>query len=226
MNSNDQPDKGKVKITVVKNGPFVVSGEVPLTIQKILLDADGECRGWQEMKQFPDQKTYSLCRCGKSKSKPYCDNSHNFGFDGTETAGYESYAELCKTYIGETIELTDAIKLCMHAGFCDRAGGIWELVKNSDDLEVRKTAIEESCDCPSGRLVTWDKEGNPIEPRFKPSIGIIQSYKGELQGPIWVRGGIPIESADGNHYEIRNRVTLCGCGHSNNKPFCDGTHQG
>jgi CDGSH-type Zn-finger protein len=39
-----------------------------------------------------------------------------------------------------------------------------------------------------------------------------------------VRGGIAITSADGYTYEVRNRVTLCRCGHSKNKPFCDGTH--
>ncbi|UCF09264.1 MAG: CDGSH iron-sulfur domain-containing protein, partial [Thermoplasmata archaeon] len=43
-------------------------------------------------------------------------------------------------------------------------------------------------------------------------------------GPIWVRGRIPIESADGHIYEIRNRVTLCRCGWSSNKPFCDSSH--
>jgi len=31
-------------------------------------------------------------------------------------------------------------------------------------------------------------------------------------------------SADGFVYEIRNRVTLCHCGYSGNKPFCDGSH--
>jgi CDGSH-type Zn-finger protein len=31
-------------------------------------------------------------------------------------------------------------------------------------------------------------------------------------------------SADGKAYEVRNRVTLCRCGSSNNKPFCDGSH--
>jgi CDGSH-type Zn-finger protein len=34
----------------------------------------------------------------------------------------------------------------------------------------------------------------------------------------------PVVSADGFEYEVRNRVTLCRCGQSQNKPFCDGTH--
>ena len=72
--------------------------------------------------------------------------------------------------------------------------------------------------CPSGRLVETTPSGEDREPAFEPSIGVIRD------GPIWVRGGIPVESADGFTYEIRNRVTLCRCGHSSNKPFCDGSH--
>ena len=45
-----------------------------------------------------------------------------------------------------------------------------------------------------------------------------------MSGPLWVRGGVPVVSADGTPYEIRNRVTLCRCGASQNKPFCDGSH--
>jgi CDGSH-type Zn-finger protein len=44
------------------------------------------------------------------------------------------------------------------------------------------------------------------------------------RGPIWVKGGVPIESAKGFEYETRNRVTLCRCGLSENKPMCDGSH--
>jgi CDGSH-type Zn-finger protein len=39
-----------------------------------------------------------------------------------------------------------------------------------------------------------------------------------------VKGGVPVESADASVFENRNRVTLCRCGGSKNKPFCDGTH--
>ena len=70
-------------------------------------------------------------------------------------------------------------------------------------------------------MVTWDKKTKaPFEKKFQPSIEIIEDPQIKVSGPIWVKGGIEIESADGYKYETRNRVTLCRCGKSNNKPFC------
>jgi hypothetical protein len=66
--------------------------------------------------------------------------------------------------------------------------------------------------------------GKPIEPHFEKSITVLEDPGRECSGPLWVKGGIPIQSADGSEYEVRNRVTLCRCGKSSNKPFCDGTH--
>ncbi|MDD1704141.1 MAG: CDGSH iron-sulfur domain-containing protein [Methanoregula sp.] len=40
-------------------------------------------------------------------------------------------------------------------------------------------------------------------------------------GPLWVCRSIPLVSADGKTSTIRNRPTLCRCGSSDNKPFCD-----
>jgi CDGSH-type Zn-finger protein len=217
---------GRFKIKVTEDGPYLVSGSVPLTAQKIVLDADGQCLEWRETKRYPEQESYCLCRCGKSNNKPFCDSTHkSVNFVGTETASHQSYLSQCKKFVGPTLDLTDARALCVHAGFCDRAAGTWNLVLGSGDPEARKIAIEEACNCPSGRLVVWDKEGKEIEPVLEPSISLIESPKGEFSGPIWVRGGIPVESANGETYEIRNRVTLCGCGRSSNKPFCDGTHR-
>jgi hypothetical protein len=66
--------------------------------------------------------------------------------------------------------------------------------------------------------------GKAIEPALEKSIVIIEyPAKGE-HGPLWVRGGIPVVSAYGKPYTIRNRLTLCRCGKSGNKPFCDGSH--
>ena len=54
--------------------------------------------------------------------------------------------------------------------------------------------------------------------------GVIEDPAERVSGPLWVRGGIPVIAADGFAYEVRNRVTLCRCGASANKPFCDGSH--
>ena len=48
---------------------------------------------------------------------------------------------------------------------------------------------------------------------------------GPIDGPLWVTGHIPVERADGQPMETRNRVTLCNCGKSKNKPLCDGSHR-
>ena len=125
---------------------------------------------------------------------------------------------------GPAIDLTDVEVLCAAARFCDRAGGIWELIKKSSDPKARATAEEEAGLCPSGRLVVWDKAGEVIEPKFEPSIVVVEDPQENMEGPIWVRDSIPIESADSYIYELRNRVTLCRCGKSNNKPFCDANH--
>ena len=41
-----------------------------------------------------------------------------------------------------------------------------------------------------------------------------------------VEGPVTIVDADGTEYDIsaKKRVSLCRCGASTNKPFCDGTH--
>jgi len=146
-------------------------------------------------------------------------------FDGTETAGQESYLNKPKEIDGPALKLTDVEELCASARFCHRAGGTWNLVQKSGDPEAKRIAIEEACDCPSGRLLVRDKNANKIiEPDFENSIGLVEDPAVGVSGPIWVRGGIPVESADGKTYKIRNRVTLCRCGKSSNKPFCDSSH--
>jgi CDGSH-type Zn-finger protein len=44
-------------------------------------------------------------------------------------------------------------------------------------------------------------------------------------GPYLVKGSITLLDAQGNHYEVSDTIALCRCGHSNTKPFCDGTHE-
>jgi CDGSH-type Zn-finger protein len=220
-----KPPNCGFKIKISKNGPYLVSGGVPLSRQIIGIDANGYSYEWREGAQYPSPKNYALCRCGKSNDKPFCDRTHiKANFDGTETASREPYRKLARKIKGPDLELTDAEELCAAARFCDRAGGIWSLTLHSNDPESKKIAVEEAQMCPSGRLVVWDKEGKAIEPKFEPSAAIVEDPQEDMSGPIWIRGGIPVESTDGSTYEIRNRTTLCRCGKSSNKPFCDGSH--
>jgi CDGSH-type Zn-finger protein len=123
------------------------------------------------------------------------------------------------------VDLTDAIPLCALARFCDLASGTWKLTEDSADPKCRKLAIQTACNCPSGRLVVWDKKTKkPIEPKLAKSISLIEDPSAGVSGPIWVKGGVQLVSCDGTKYEIRNRMTLCRCGKSDNKPFCDGSH--
>jgi CDGSH-type Zn-finger protein len=226
---NKNPSGAKddsMKITIIENGPYIVTGGVPLTTSEICNDEEGYCRTWREVKRYQLQEKYALCRCGQSKNKPFCDGTHaKSHFDGTEAGDNEPFEKGAGVIRGPALTLSDNNHLCVHARFCMRAGGIWNLVELSDDPEARETAIEEACNCPSGRLVIKDNEsGKIIEPEFERSIVIIEYPPRDENGPLWIRGGIPIESSDGKPYEIRNRVTLCRCGRSENKPFCDGSH--
>jgi CDGSH-type Zn-finger protein len=220
------PPKNVVKIKVTKDGPYLIYGEIPIRKQVIIADSDGTAIEWQPSTKYPPQKICSLCRCGQSKNKPFCDGTHaKVGFDGTETAGEEAYLNQPKDVDGPALKLKDVEDLCASARFCHRAGGIWNLVPASGDPEKKRIAIEETCDCPSGRLVVLDKQAEKvIEPNFTKSIGLIEDPAMGVSGPIWVRGGVPVESAGGKTYRVRNRVTLCRCGKSKNKPFCDSSH--
>jgi CDGSH-type Zn-finger protein len=213
------------KVKVSKDGPYLVSAGIPLSIQAIIVDSEGFPCEWREGDKYPAKENYALCRCGQSSNKPFCDGTHvKVKFDGTETAGNRPYLKLAEKTEGPALMLTDLEELCASARFCDRAGGIWELVMKSDP-DSRKLAIEEAGNCPAGRLVVWDKQtGKAIEPVFKPSIVLVDDLQAGVKGPVWVRGCIPVESCNGVVYEIRNRVALCRCGKSSNKPFCDGSH--
>ncbi len=218
--------KDGMRIVVTEDGPYEVSGSVPMSDQQMVPDADGLSVEWRQGKEYPVEEDYSLCRCGRSTNMPYCDQSHlDADWDGRETASRVPFAARTEPKtVGPQLELSDVVELCASACFCDRAGGVWDLTRASDDPTSRALAIEEVGNCSAGRLVISDKEGNVIEPVFEPSIGLVEDLAAGVKGPLWVRGGIPVEAADGIVYEIRNRVTLCRCGKSDTKPFCNGSH--
>jgi CDGSH-type Zn-finger protein len=216
----------KAKVVVSKNGPYIVSGALPLMQMIIGTDPEGGSERWLTARNFAVTETYALCRCGHSQHKPFCDNSHKrVGFDGEETASREPYVEQARRFDGPVMALTDAEGLCAFARFCDPNGQVWSQVARTDDPDIRATFLRQVAACPSGRLVAWDKAtGRPEEEQLPAAIGVVEDPEQQCSGPLWLRGGVPVFAADGQAYEVRMRVTLCRCGQSRNKPFCDGTH--
>jgi CDGSH-type Zn-finger protein len=212
-------------VSVTEDGPYVISGGVPLARQVIVMDKEKNSIGWQEGESLDAADEYELCRCGHSANKPYCDDSHHrVGFDGTETASRAPYLEGAGEQDGPIVTLTDNEQLCAFARFCDVGGQVWNLAQEPNQ-QAADLAVLEAELCPSGRLVAWNSRTRAaFEPELTPSIGLVEDPGEQVSGPIWVRGGITVTAADGTAYEVRNRVTLCRCGASRNKPFCDGTH--
>lgn len=214
----------KFHIKINENGPYLVSGSVPLTKRYPAKTVYGEPMAWDpvgvEDEEPPARRRYELCRCGHSANKPFCDNSHErVGFEGKLTADRRPIAERRRTLQGTGVVMTDDNSLCADAGFCGtRFVKVWKMIERTDDPEVRERLLRMVANCPSGRLEAWLEDGSLVEPSYEPSIAVVPD------GPLWVRGGIEIEAPDGFTYEVRNRVTLCRCGESKNMPFCDGTH--
>jgi CDGSH-type Zn-finger protein len=216
----------RVRIKITKNGPYVVEGGVPLSRQHIVTNEEGDSLEWRQGDALPVSAAYSLCRCGHSATKPFCDGSHKrVGFDGTETASREPYEAQAQTIPGPALVLEDAESLCAFARFCDTQGSVWNLVAQSDQPHARKLVEHQAGHCPGGRLVAVDRATEAaVEPEFEPSLGLVEDTARDESGPIWVRGGIPVVGVDGHAYEVRNRVALCRCGASANKPYCEAAH--
>ena len=165
-------ENSEVAVVVSKNGPYLVSGNIPLSEQTIGTAADGGSETWVEGKVFPPRGKYALCRCGHSRTKPFCDGTHGkIAFDGTETASRQPYLERAQLSNGPTMALTDVEALCAFARFCDPNGQVWNQVAHTEKAKIRTTLTRQVGDCPSGRLVAWDKStGQAIEPKLPVSI--------------------------------------------------------
>lgn len=212
-----------MRIVIKKDGPYLVEGDVPLN--RLDTTGSGETpEDYTEVESFQTGSQYALCRCGLSKKKPFCDGSHRGSFDGTLAYEDKNYFENAEVIESRDFILYDNKQLCSGARFCMGDKTTWILIFSKDE-DKKSLAIKQVFNCPSGRLVLRDKQsGDILEPDFKPSISILEDSLTGISGPIWVKGRIPVETQDGKSYQPRNRVALCRCGQSRNKPLCDKSH--
>lgn len=232
MASDESDPSPSKRIVIVKNGPFIVQGDIPLVSKTQVVSEHGEPLTWKKDGEIACPRgEYRLCRCGQSSKRPFCDDTHlTIEFDGTEIAETALAAPRKSTIPRATgIVVEKDSSLCMLSGYCEFSDvGLGRLVTATEDTKMRALIMAIVERCPSGALTYRLEEGGPeIEPDLPQQIAVtteITSH-GPIAGPLWVTGDIPIECSDGRLLTTRNRVTLCNCGHSCNKPFCDGTHR-
>lgn len=229
--SNDREFGCVRKIVITEDGPYLVQGNVPLVRKLQVVSEHGEPLTWRKGEVFETPESYELCRCGQSGFRPFCDVTHCIiEYDGTETAGTGPTAGRQRTCGGGTgIVVSRDYSLCSESGFCaNRRTSIEEMVLHTGEPVIRAQVMAMIERCPSGSYVYTIQEGEPdIEPDLPQQIAVTTEITsdGPIAGPLWVTGNIPIERADGQPLETRNRITLCCCGLSDNKPLCDGKHR-
>lgn len=212
-----------MKIKISKNGPYLVSGGIPL--KRALVIEDEGVLTLKVVEEYKVGESYALCRCGHSKNPPFCDGSHaKASFDGTESAENNTYLERAQLYEGPKLNLLDDGR-CSYARFCHHHHGeAWSLIEESDNPLLKAEAVEASAKCPAGRLTAVEADGTQLEPQYLPEIIVSEDVELRVSSPLYIRGSIPVEAAAGDVYEVRNRAALCRCGNSSIKPFCDATH--
>ncbi len=203
----------KPKIACLPNGPYYLLNDPEPAPVPYLRRASGDA--------CVTARGVALCRCGGSKNKPFCDGSHSaIGFSDRKLS--DGGDDKRKSYAGKGITILDNRSLCSHAGYC--TDGLKSVFRHHDkpwidpDGAALREIVETIAQCPSGAL-GYAIDGVEAEPpRRAPMVTVTDN------GPYAITGGIELvgvkfgEGASTEHY------TLCRCGASKNKPFCDGSH--
>ncbi len=194
-------------IECADGGPYLVKGPV------MLKDADGA--------PIDTKKVTALCRCGGSKNKPFCDGTHaEIGFSGAKSP--ERGPDRLETYVGKDITIFDNRALCAHAGVCtDRLASVWRMGEEpwiDPDGAAVDAIIATIQACPSGALGYARDGETSATAEQDPEIQVVRG------GPYRVVGAIGLKDAEWGEGASRDQYTLCRCGGSKNKPFCDGSH--
>ena len=129
-----------------------------------------------------------------------------------------------RVYKNDEISVLWEPMLCIHVGNCFR--GLPDVFQPQSRPWVKVEAgtadqiAEVVMTCPTGALHFERRDGGPHE--TQPGETTIDARP---NGPLYVRGRIRITGPGGQLIREDTRVALCRCGHSGNKPFCDGSHR-
>lgn len=193
-------------ITLAPDGPYIIKDLTKFSSQK---------------GPIKTEETIALCRCGKSSKKPYCDGSHakiGFSSDNTE----QHLENKCDNYTGQKLTIHDNRSICAHAGVCtDNLSSVFRMKQEpwiDPDAANLDEVIAVIKNCPSGALSYTLGGTCSTEQRQEAEIFIAPN------GPYVVSGCPDLNGSEWREGASKQQYTLCRCGASKNKPFCDGSH--
>jgi len=189
------------------NGPFIVKD-----LNK-LQNSKGQ--------NIDNKPVIALCRCGKSANKPFCDGTHTkVNFSDTKEA--DEGKNKRKNYVGKEISIRDNRGICSHSGFCtDQLSSVFKLKEEpwiDPNGEKAEKIIEIIKKCPSGALSYSLGSTEHRDQNREEGIAVSKD------GPYFIVGNIDLKGIEWGEGASKEHYTLCRCGSSKNKPFCDGTH--
>jgi CDGSH-type Zn-finger protein len=203
----------KPRIACLPNGPYYLLNDMQASPVPNLVRSSGAA--------CATVRGVALCRCGGSRNKPFCDGTHSSnGFTDRKVA--DSRKNRREVYRGMHITIFDNRAICAHAGHC--SDGLKSVFRygvepwiDPDGAGVDQV-IATIGKCPSGALsyAIEGKEG--AAPERPPKVTVTD------HGPYDVTGGIELMNVEFGDGASREHYTLCRCGASANKPFCDGSH--
>jgi uncharacterized Fe-S cluster protein YjdI/CDGSH-type Zn-finger protein len=126
-------------------------------------------------------------------------------------------------YSDDKITISYDARRCIHVGEClrglpavfDTARRPW-ILPTGTDADAIASVIEK---CPSGALHYTRLDGGASESSPEPNTIVPMP-----RGPLVVCGRVQLRAPDGSLIVEDTRLTLCRCGQSHNKPFCDNSH--
>lgn len=132
-----------------------------------------------------------------------------------------------RTFEYDGAEATVALdgRLCIHIQECGRAKGNLFVGGRQPWCQPDETTVDDVVAvverCPSGAITFEVKDGSIVETAEAKNVIAVTN-----NGPLHVRGDLQIQDAPADMPGTKFRASLCRCGNSENKPFCDNSHDG
>lgn len=195
----------KISIQAFENGPFKMENVKSIEYCGTTNDvAEG--------------KPVFICRCGASKNPPFCDGTHN-GIGFTSACQLEETKEE-RVWEGTKLRTIFDPNICMHVFYCKPLKELRAKEAEDSGLDTAKEIMQVVASCPSGALKYEIKDDSLHEKSEANDVrNVLEIVEG---GEVRIRCDV---EASFDVKTDQTRLTLCRCGQSKNKPFCDGRHR-